>query len=112
LLTVAKEHGYEAEHVLGLSLGSTPDRVIAARALQRQDVFVTNNARDFRRLYAKFRTHPGLVIVLPSVKFGEQMRLFRKIIEFIESQPNIVDQMVTMRNDGAVTIEPWPRLVS
>jgi hypothetical protein len=37
------------------------------------------------------------------------MRLFAEVVEFIEAQPTVVDQMVVVRRDGEITIEPWPR---
>ena len=76
------------------------------QAVERGDIFVTNNARHYRRLYAKFTRHPGLVIVLPSVPLERQWELFAQVIAFVEEQSSIVDQMVVVRSH---TIEPWPR---
>jgi predicted nuclease of predicted toxin-antitoxin system len=109
LCRLAKQRGYAAEHVVLVNLGSTPDSVIAVKAVERGDIFVTNNARHYRRLYAKFTRHPGLVIIMPSVPLDSQMRLFARVVEFIEAQPTVVDQMVVVRRDGEITIEPWPR---
>lgn len=78
-------------------------------ALERQDVVVTNNAWDYRRLYARLRTHPGLVILRPSASLSEQRELFRRVMTFVGTRPDVTDQMVTVRRDGSVTIEPWPR---
>jgi predicted nuclease of predicted toxin-antitoxin system len=112
LCTVAKNRGYAAEHVLDVQLGSTPDRVITVKAVERDDIFVTNNARHFRRLYAKFTRHPGLVIILPSVTIDRQVALFEQVIDRVEELPSVVDQMIVVRRSGEITIEPWPRAAS
>lgn len=85
---------------------------MAVKAVERGDIFVTNNARHYRRLYAKFTRHPGLVIVLSSVRVTRQMEIFGQVLSFIEGQPSVVDQMVVVRRDGEITIEPWPRLAT
>ena len=79
------------------------------RAIAQGDIVVTNNARDYRRIYARAPAHPGLVIVLQSLARGRQTAAFRGVIAFIEAQPSVVDQMVVVRRDGAIGIEPWPR---
>lgn len=37
------------------------------RIIEENFTFVTNNARDFRKLYAKEESHAGLVIIVPQV---------------------------------------------
>ena len=46
-------------------------------ARDRDFVFVTNNASDFRRLYAAAPLHARLVILLPMVGRDLQRELFR-----------------------------------
>jgi len=36
--------------------------------VKEEFVFVTNNARDFKRLVEKSALHPGLVIIVPNVR--------------------------------------------
>ena len=108
LAVTAKQHGYEGAHVRQLQLGSASDDALTRVALEREDIIVTNNARDFRRLYARLAAHPGLVIILPSLAIGLQITCFIDVIAFIEAQPSVIDQMVTVRRDGHITIEPWP----
>jgi Domain of unknown function (DUF5615) len=92
-----------------VGLGSTPDKVIAERAVQTGAIMVTNNARDYRRLYARFVSHPGLVIVLPSVGKARQIRLFETVIQFIDFEASIVDQLVEIDEEGRITVRPWPQ---
>jgi hypothetical protein len=49
---------------------------IARHAQENDFVFVTNNAADFRALYATQELHPGLVILIPNVRADLQRRLF------------------------------------
>jgi predicted nuclease of predicted toxin-antitoxin system len=108
LAITAKQHGYAGEHAVRLDHAGDADGALMGLALKREDILVTNNARDFKRIYRRLVTHPGLVLILPSVNAARQIILFRKVIAFIEAQPAVIDQMVTVRRDGTITIEPWP----
>jgi hypothetical protein len=44
-------------------------------------ILVTNNASDFRRLYADRPLHAGLVILIPSVDRAMQRRLFKGALD-------------------------------
>jgi predicted nuclease of predicted toxin-antitoxin system len=109
LAWVARDHGYDAAHVTMIGLGSTPDKVIAERAVQTGAVMVTNDARDYRRLYTRFVSHPGLVIMLPSVGKARQVRLFEAVIAFIASEESIVNQLVEIDETGRIAVRPWPQ---
>lgn len=52
LVAVATDRGHEASHVVWLGLGGTADWDLMPRILDDDFCFVTNNAADFRRLYA------------------------------------------------------------
>jgi predicted nuclease of predicted toxin-antitoxin system len=109
LATVARDHGYDAVHVTAVGLTSTPDKVIAERAVQTGAIMVTNDARDYRRLYARFVSHPGLVIMLPSVTTPMQIRLFEAVIAYIAAEESILDQLVEIDEAGRITVRPWPQ---
>jgi hypothetical protein len=70
---------------------------------------VTNDARDYRRLYAHFVSHPGLVILLPCVGKARQVQLFAMVIDFIASETSIIDQLVEIDAAGRITVRPWPQ---
>ncbi len=55
---------------------SWKDWNVARYAGEGSLVLITNNASDFRRLYAAQPLHAGLVIIVPSVGRAEQRRLF------------------------------------
>ena len=53
LVVVAREHGHEASHVNWLGLRGETDWGLMPRIIEGDFTFVTNNAKDFRKLYAK-----------------------------------------------------------
>jgi predicted nuclease of predicted toxin-antitoxin system len=109
LARAARERGHNARHVTQAGLVSTPDPVVAEAAVARADILVTNNARHFRRVYGQFVSHPGLVLILPSVPHAEQVRLFEIVLDHIESEAEIVDHLVEISHNGRITITPWPQ---
>jgi predicted nuclease of predicted toxin-antitoxin system len=110
LVAAAQIRGYAAIHVAHLNREGTEDWAIAQLALQRDAIFVTNNARDFLALYARFDIHPGLVIILPNVGRAPQIALFELGIDFIERHGDIVNQVVEIAADGEVSVRDWSRL--
>lgn len=109
LANVARDHGFDAYHVRSLGLGGASDKVIAEQAVASGYIIVTNNGRDYRALYRRFASHPGLVIMLPSVTTSEQIRLFEAVVQFIENETSIVDQLVEIDESGRIAVRPWPQ---
>jgi predicted nucleic acid-binding protein len=68
LVNVARGANFEAYHLAHVGGASWPDWRIAAYAVDRDMILVTNNATDFRALYEREEVHPGLVILIPSVR--------------------------------------------
>ena len=68
LVLIARHAGHEAQHV-------------ARYAAEGDFVVVTNNASDFRRLYATQSLHAGLVLIIPSVNRVDQQRLFQGAVD-------------------------------
>ncbi|TGU23603.1 DUF5615 family PIN-like protein, partial [Mesorhizobium sp. M4B.F.Ca.ET.150.01.1.1] len=67
LVAVAQERGHEANHVNWLGLSGETDWDLMPLIIDEDFTFVTNNAKDFRKLYAKEPVHAGLIIVVPQV---------------------------------------------
>jgi hypothetical protein len=55
--------------------------------LREEFVFVTNNARDFRRLMGESELHAGLIVVLPNVTPALQRELFERALNEPQSFP-------------------------
>ena len=81
LVTVAQDRGHEASHVTWLGLAGEADWDLMKRLVADDFTFVTNNARDFRRLFAREALHAGLVIVVPQVVPGRQRELFDAVLD-------------------------------
>lgn len=83
LVGVAQEHKHEAYHVVYLGMQGWKDHDVLRRVEERDFTFVTNNAADFRRLYARLSIHAGLVIVIPNVVPDLQRELLRAVLDHV-----------------------------
>ena len=81
LVSVAGQAGHEARHVARVGKAGWKDWNVVRYASDGDFVLVTNNASDFRRLYAAQPLHAGLVIIIPSVGRIDQQRLFRGALD-------------------------------
>ena len=71
--------------------------------------FVTNNKRDFLRLYRSIEIHAGLLIILPSVGYAQQIALFRRALEAIVARGrDVTAELVEVSADGSVTFARYP----
>lgn len=68
LVKVVHNAGYEAYHVVDLGKAGAKDYQLREIIVKEEFVFVTNNAKDFKRLFEKTELHPGLVIIVPNVR--------------------------------------------
>jgi predicted nuclease of predicted toxin-antitoxin system len=57
------ELGFAATHVNHLNLSSTRDDVLWEKALERDEIVITANYRDFLRLAVATEAHCGLIIL-------------------------------------------------
>ena len=107
LVDVARARWIEADHVAWLGRSGSQDWRILNLAISADYTLVTNNARDFRRLYREADLHPGLVIILPQGRATDQIALFRKVLDYLERQSDIVNQLIEIGRDGQITATPW-----
>lgn len=71
--------------------------------------FVTNNRRDFLRLYRVIDVHAGLLIILPSVGYHRQIALFRAALAAIVARGgDVTCELVEVTADGSVSFTPYP----
>lgn len=63
------------------------DHQLRQVVLREEFVFVTNNARDFRRLMGESELHAGLIVVLPNVTPALQRELFERALNEPQSFP-------------------------
>ena len=67
LIPIASEAGHEAQHVARIGKAGWKDWNVVRTAADGDFVLVTNNASDFRKLYATTPLHAGLIIIVPNV---------------------------------------------
>ncbi len=104
---MAKARGLHADHVVWLGKGGLQDWTLVPFALDHDYTFVTNNRRDFLRQYAQGSAHDGLIILVPMVKRGEQIRLLGLVLDKIQSMPDTVNKLVEIFSGGEIRVRDW-----
>ncbi|MDK4734775.1 DUF5615 family PIN-like protein [Rhizobium sp. CNPSo 3490] len=94
LVAMAQEHGHDCFHVNWLGLRGETDWDLMPRIIAEDFTFVTNNARDFRKLYAKEELHAGLLIIVPQVLPSLQRELFSAMLQELAGSNEIVNEVV------------------
>jgi hypothetical protein len=56
------------------------DHQLREVVLREEFVFVTNNARDFRKLMGELELHAGLIVIIPSVTPSIQRESFQRAL--------------------------------
>jgi predicted nuclease of predicted toxin-antitoxin system len=103
LVGIAERHGHEAWHVNWLGLSGETDWNLMLRIVEEDFTFVTNNARDFRKLYGRQKLHAGLVVIVPQVLPARQRALFESVLDEIGDEEPINEAIeVELENGEAV----------
>lgn len=109
LAATAFARGLEAHHLNWLGLTSRSDRSLMPQIVGGDFTFVTNNPRDFLRLYRGVDVHAGLLLILPSVGTAEQIRPFAAVLDaIIAAGSDITDELVEVDRDGTVRFRRYP----
>ncbi|MBY3314654.1 DUF5615 family PIN-like protein [Rhizobium laguerreae] len=94
LVAVAQHHGHDGSRVNWLGLSGETDWDLMPRIVAEDFTFVTNNARDFRKLYAREDLHAGLVIIVPQVLPGQQRDLFALVLQELAVSADLVNEVI------------------
>jgi predicted nuclease of predicted toxin-antitoxin system len=106
LVSVAGQAGHEAQHVARVGKAGWKDWNVARYAAEGDFVVVTNNASDFRRLYATQLLHAGLVIIIPSVNRRQQQQLFRGALDELARFGELINRVLEVDiDDDEVTFK-------
>ena len=100
LVIEAQAHGHEGFHVNWLGLSGEADWDLMPRIVEGNFIFVTNNARDFRKLYAKEELHPGLVIIVPQVLPARQRELFMAVLDELSEGDDLINEVIEIFIEG------------
>lgn len=105
LVEVAEARGHQATHVNFRGWSGRQDWNLMPEILGEGFTFVTNNAKDFRRLYAQAEIHEGLVILIPNVPPAEQRSLFDAVLDNLAEAPGLINEALEVEVvDGEVQI--------
>jgi predicted nuclease of predicted toxin-antitoxin system len=96
LVEVAVERGHEATHVNYRGLSGVQDWNLMAPIREGEFTFVTNNAKDFRRLYALEEIHAGLIILIPNVTPEEQRVLFDAALDELGGTAGLINEALEL----------------
>lgn len=118
LVQIAHEHGLEATCNRDRNALGCTDRELR-RLVQRDGfVLVTDNASDFRPMYAREHIHPGLIVIPAAHGRARQQHLTRLVIEWIANtaaasrQPPadfMVNKLVQIHNNETPTATDLPK---
>lgn len=104
LVAVAVARGHQASHVNWLGLSGEADWDLMPRIIGEDFTFVTNNASDFRRLYAQQPLHAGLIIIVPQVPPARQRELLETVLDEIEGDEPVNEALEIRIEDGEAVI--------
>jgi predicted nuclease of predicted toxin-antitoxin system len=100
LVSVAGQAGHDAQHLAHIGRAGWKDWNVVRHARDGDFVLVTNNASDFRRLYAVQPLHAGLIILIPVVDRALQRRLFRAALDELAVIGEPVNRVLEVDLDG------------
>ena len=100
LIPVASAAGHEARHVARIGKAGWKDWNVARYAAEGDFVLVTNNASDFRKIYATTALHAGLIVIVPNVGRALQSELFRAALEAVTMSGDLVNRVLEVAVEG------------
>ena len=109
LMEISNKAGHEAHHVNWRGWSGLSDRQLCELILREEFVFVTNNARDFRKLMRETEVHPGLILLLPSETPAMQGELFERVLREIAHRPDMTNTVVEI-DFGEIRVYELPKL--
>jgi hypothetical protein len=104
LVAVAEQHGHEGHHVNWLGLSGEADWDLMLRIIEGDFAFVTNNAADFHRLYARQALHAGLIIIVPQVEPTRQRALFSGLLDTLGQDEKLVNEVIEIDLEGTEVV--------
>lgn len=100
LIATANQAGHDAQHIARVGKAGWKDWNVVRYASDGGFVLVTNNASDFRRLYAIQPIHAGLIIIIPSANRTVQQQLFRGALDVLATMGEPINHVLEVDIDG------------
>jgi len=108
LVAVAENKGFAAVSAPHFGMAGWQDRTIAKAALDQDFVLVTNNRRDFLKLYRAFDIHPGMIIIIPKGNRQSQMDWFGTVLDYLQQNgESMINRLVEVSEKGIVLSREW-----
>lgn len=104
LVAVAQTRGHECSHINWLGLSGETDWDLMPRIVEGNFTFVTNNARDFRKLYAKEELHAGLVIIVRQVLPARQREMFDAVLDELANCDELLNEVIEISVEEHVLV--------
>lgn len=108
LVAIAKDRGIVAE--FGPYMGKTgwQDHNLVPFAVENDYIIVTNNRRDFLKLYMQHGLHGGLIILVPRADRRRMDALFSIALDTLAHlNDDIVNRTIEVLADGSVHVRDW-----
>ena len=100
LTDVANKAGHEAHHVTRRGWSGFKDHQLREVIVREEFVFVTNNARDFRKLMGQLELHAGLIVIIPNGTPTMQRELFERALSEVTRLPDLINRIIEVDVDG------------
>ena len=99
LTDIANKAGHEAHHVTRRGWSGFKDHQLREVIVREEFVFVTNNARDFRKLMGQLELHAGLIVIIPNVTPSMQRELFERALSVATRLPDLINKVIEVDVD-------------
>ncbi len=94
LIDIAHKAEHQAYHVTRRGWTGLKDYQLRDLAIREELVFVTNNARDFRKLMGAVELHAGLIVIIPNATPTVQRELFERALHEAVGVSDMINKVV------------------
>ena len=94
LTDIAYKAGHEAYHVTRRGWTGLKNHQLRDLAIWEELVFVTNNARDFRKLMGAAELHAGFIVIILNATPFVQRKLFECALHELTELSDIINKVV------------------
>lgn len=108
LVASAQARGLDATHVRFMGKAGVQDYNLVDVILDGGYLFVTQNARDFLKLFSKVDIHDGLLLILPKSRAAEQVLLFEAALDFIETLEHTINRVIEVHAVDDIRLSNLP----
>ena len=106
---LSHEDGIDVCGVRDRGLLEASDKAVLGKAFAEDRILVTKNVKDFEKLARAAELHAGIIFLeAGDLLREEQLQVIRRAVSVIRQRGDIVNQVLRVSPDGAMTFEPMP----